>query len=348
VQDLQGTPVGDETDYSTDGGNIIVSGEDRYEDFTRRTSITGRRSSVSAECTDIATLGTDEGAASRVRYVEKTEVERKEIMQALQENILFKDLNSALKERVVGAVYPMAFPAGTTVIKQGDEGDNLYILREGQAMVFMQADGDSAPKHLITYDKLATFGELALMYGNVRAATVKAKTDLKTWALDRVTFRHVVYTNMTARRTTHQGFLTKVPILNLLSEQQQSLVADILQTVKFEPGANIITQGDYGSHFYILEEGECEVFFNLDNGDLLSVRKYTNAGEYFGELAFLTSSPRAATVRANTAVTCLAMDKSSFKRLLGPCESYLRNNMEGYRQVIGQYLHGPVKIHSTV
>jgi cAMP-dependent protein kinase regulator len=333
VKQLHGFPGYEDPDYSTDGGNVAVAGEDMYEDFTRRTSITGRRSSVSAECTDMATLGQ---TIVQPRVIEKSAEEASEIMLALQQNILFKDLDYNLKEQIVGAMFPMDFTAGTTIIKQGDEGDNLYLLREGEAMVFMQT-GDEVPAHLITYGKLATFGELALMYGNVRAATVKAKCDVKTWALDRVTFRHVVYTNMTARREAHQAFLTNVPVLNLLSEQQQSLVADILQTVKFQAGESIITQGDHGDHFYILEEGECAVFFDLEDGTQLPVRTYDTVGDYFGELAFLTSSPRAATVVANTSVTCLAMDKSSFKRLLGPCETYLRDNMVAYKQMFGPY-----------
>lgn len=37
-----------------------------------------------------------------------------------------------------------------------------------------------------------SFGELALIYGTPRAATVKAKTDLKLWGIDRDSYRRIL------------------------------------------------------------------------------------------------------------------------------------------------------------
>jgi len=327
----------EDADYTTDGGNT-TQGEDMYEDFSRRASITGRRTSVSAECNVQA--GSGSSPAEPVKEIPKTEEEREEIMSAIAENILFKDLDDALKDQVVLAVYPQEFTAGSTIIKQGDEGENCFIMREGEAMVFCSDGTSDTPKHLITYGPKATFGELALMYGNKRAATVKAKLDVRVWALNRVTFRSVVYKNMTQRRATHESFLTKVPILSMLTEQQRALVADVLVTKKYSQADNIITQGELGEHFYIIEEGHAEVIYN-NNGKEVTVRSY-GPGDYFGELAFLTNTPRAATVVCTTGVTCVAMDKSSFKRLLGPCEEHLRNNMEGYRKAIDKYIGSAV------
>ena len=47
-----------------------------------------------------------------------------------------------------------------------------------------------------------SFGELALIYGTPRAATVKAKTDLKLWGIDRDSYRRILM----VRTSTH--FLT--------------------------------------------------------------------------------------------------------------------------------------------
>lgn len=51
-----------------------------------------------------------------------------------------------------------------------------------------------------------SFGELALIYGTPRAATVKAKTDLKLWGIDRDSYRRILMVSGTlARRRLCQG-----------------------------------------------------------------------------------------------------------------------------------------------
>ena len=109
------------------------------------------QSSVSAECNLGEALAT--AVEGERRVIPKTPEERTEILEALGENILFKSLDDDLKATVVDAVFPVSSPAGAAIISQGDEGDNCYIIREGEAMVFMQMpDGES--KHLVTYGML--------------------------------------------------------------------------------------------------------------------------------------------------------------------------------------------------
>jgi cAMP-dependent protein kinase regulator len=52
--------------------------------------------------------------------------------------------------------------------------------------------GEAQPKHLKNYEPGDAFGELALLYNAPRAATIKAKTDVQLWVLDRNTFTHIV------------------------------------------------------------------------------------------------------------------------------------------------------------
>lgn len=50
-----------------------------------------------------------------------------------------------------------------------------------------------------------SFGELALIYGTPRAATVKAKTDLKLWGIDRDSYRRILMVSGTLARRLCQG-----------------------------------------------------------------------------------------------------------------------------------------------
>lgn len=61
-----------------------------------------------------------------------------------------------------------------------------------------------------------SFGELALIYGTPRAATVKAKTTVKLWAIDRDTYRRILMGSIIRKRKLYEEFLAKVSILGMI------------------------------------------------------------------------------------------------------------------------------------
>ena len=125
----------------------------------------------------------------------------------------------------------------------------------------------------------------------------------------------------------YESFLEEVPLLSTLTLYERSKIADALDTQKFEPGATIISEGDPGEAFYILEDGEAEVF-KSDVGDGKEAVKRYQKGDYFGELALLDDKPRAASVVAagEGIVKVAYLGKQGFQRLLGPVEGIMRRN----------------------
>lgn len=137
------------------------------------------------------------------------------------------------------------------------------------------------------------------------------------WQLDRMTFRKILMTNASERRKMYEGFLEEVPVLSSLKQYERSKIADALETKKIPAGQNIITEGEPGEYFYMLEQGTAQAYKHGVEGP---VKEYKRGG-YFGELALLNDKPRAASVVAQTDCKVARLGRDGFKRLLGPLES---------------------------
>jgi putative ABC transport system ATP-binding protein len=86
--------------------------------------------------------------------------------------------------------------------------------------------------------------------------------------------------------------------------------------VTLEPGQVLFHQGERGSHVYVVESGEVELYRLRADGteERLHLAK---RGDYFGELAPLLGFPRAATARARKGATLKAFDVAEFRALVG-------------------------------
>jgi CRP-like cAMP-binding protein len=109
-----------------------------------------------------------------------------------------------------------------------------------------------------------------------------------------------------AGRSRVVGFLHAVPLFH---SSDMATIEDIAAHVKrlaVDAGTAIITQGDVGDRFYVIDQGEAEVL--IDGYEIGRL----GAGRAFGELALLRNRTRTATVRAVTAMDLYALDRDDF------------------------------------
>ncbi|KAL4906133.1 camp-dependent protein kinase regulatory subunit [Aspergillus multicolor] len=285
----------------------------------------GRRTSVSAESLNPTSAGSDSWTPPNHP---KSEEQLARLKTAVSNNFLFSHLDDEQSRTVLDALVEKPIPAkDIKVISQGDAGDFFYIVEQGHFDVYINPSGsvqpgpDGAGNKISTIGPGGSFGELALMYNAPRAATI-VSTDSKStlWALDRVTFRRILMDSAFQRRRMYEAFLEEVPLLSSLKPYERAKIADALDTIKFPAGESIITEGDPGDAFYLLESGEAEAFMEGVDEPV----KFYQRGDYFGELALLDDKPRAASVRAKTEVKVAKLGRDGFKRLLGPVENIMR------------------------
>lgn len=102
---------------------------------------------------------------------------------------LFADLDGRELEDIAGSMHERRVAAGDVVLQQGAAGAGFFIVDQGMAEVTV--DGDSVG----TIGPGDYFGEIALLTGSDRTATVTAQTDMVCYGLTTWDFKPLVESN---------------------------------------------------------------------------------------------------------------------------------------------------------
>jgi len=249
---------------------------------------------------------------------EKTRSEKERLRQILSENVLIKGQSDAEIGIILDAFQGLEFASGTRIITEGDEGDMFYVLESGACDITVRG------RLAMQVTPGGSFGELALLYGSPRAATVTATTDVRVWALDRSTFKQILVGTTVRRNAAYEAFLDQVPVLQSLGRYEKLKLTDALRTQAVRAGEAVIREGTFGNDFYIIESGEVCCTQTQPNGEQIEVCRRLVAADFFGEQALLYTEKRAATVVAVCPTSLLVLDRETFLRLLGPLSDIIQ------------------------
>ena len=112
------------------------------------------------------------------------------------------------------------------------------------------------------------------------------------------------------RSATKVDLIRTVPLFAGLSKSELAKVASIADEIDLPAEKVLIREGERGREFYVLLEGEADV---TRKGDNVATRE---SGEFFGEIALVSSLPRTATVTTRTPVRALVIRDVEFRGLL--------------------------------
>ncbi|XP_023236432.1 cAMP-dependent protein kinase regulatory subunit-like [Centruroides sculpturatus] len=282
-----------------------------------------RRGAVSAE-----TYNEEDAATYVKKIVPKDYKTMAALSKAIERNVLFSHLDDNERSDIFDAMFPVFHNVGEIIIHQGDQGDNFYVIDQGEVEFYVNG------QLVTTAREGGSFGELALIYGTPRAATVKAITDVKLWAIDRDTYRRILMGSTIRKRKMYEEFLSRVSILGSLDKWERLIIADALEQAYFHDGEVIVEQGCPGNDFFIIEEGIAAVLQRRTEEEPQVEVGRLGPSDYFGEIALLLDRPRAATVMAKGPLKCIKLDRARFERVLGPCADILKRNMAHYNSLI--------------
>ena len=115
---------------------------------------------------------------------------------------------------------------------------------------------------------------------------------------------------MLLRADTRVDLIRGLPLFELCSKRDLRRIAALADEREIAAGTELIREGEPGSEFYVVVDGEVDV---RRRGRRVA---RLGAGSYVGEIALLSRSPRTATVVAATPLRVLTISGRDFVALL--------------------------------
>lgn len=127
-------------------------------------------------------------------------------------------------------------------------------------------------------------------------------------------FEKVVHHKTEEQKQRLKNATKGILLFRSLDEDQMRDVIDAMFERKVDVGDKVITLGEDGDNFYVIEKGVYDIIVKVD-GVEKNVGQYDNNGS-FGELALMYNTPRAATIQAKTPGILWAMTREVFRSIV--------------------------------
>jgi ABC-type bacteriocin/lantibiotic exporter with double-glycine peptidase domain/CRP-like cAMP-binding protein len=126
----------------------------------------------------------------RVAELVESQARLDELRDFLRQYTAFADLPGDGLRLLLEGLVARSVTAGETVITQGDPAGPMYVIRQGRLSAFIDRDGAREQRAFLRRGDF--FGEVSLLRGTDRTASVEALTDCQLWALDPALFDRLV------------------------------------------------------------------------------------------------------------------------------------------------------------
>ncbi|THD37682.1 MAG: cyclic nucleotide-binding domain-containing protein [Sphingomonas sp.] len=203
------------------------------------------------------------------------------------------------------------YRAGDIVFEKNAIGSSLFGVAEGHVEV-LTADGGAIP-----IECGSIVGEVGLISGRRRGATVRAGADAILVEIPRTAALKLMATVPAAKRTIDR-ISTQRQLLQMfgsgLTPADLDEVLASAEVVRARAGQKIVEEGGTDRDIYVVRVGSMIVEKEIGGKPIFL--NYLPAGSYFGEMALIDGRPRVATVRAAIRSELVKLDGDAFARLL--------------------------------
>jgi small-conductance mechanosensitive channel/CRP-like cAMP-binding protein len=132
---------------------------------------------------------------SAARTQTKADRERHRRLDLLGRVGILAPLDDAARLAVADGLHHTVYGVGEVIMHEGEPGDSLYVIRSGNVAVKLGVDG--LEKEVATLGEGEFFGEMSLLTGEPRRASVVARSDAECYVIDRALFQQILHNNAT-------------------------------------------------------------------------------------------------------------------------------------------------------
>lgn len=201
--------------------------------------------------------------------------------------------------------------AGQTVFEKGEPGSSLFGIARGSVEVALPSGA------AIPIPEGQIFGEVGLISGRRRGATIRAREDAILVEVSRTAALKAQAAVPGVRRAITRIAIER-QLLQMfgsgLSPADLDEVLEDAEVMAVRAGQAVVTEGDEGRDIFVIRSGSMVVEKLL--GDKPVFLNYLPAGSFFGEMSLIDGGRRTATVRAAIKSDVIRLNGDAFARLL--------------------------------
>jgi len=206
--------------------------------------------------------------------------------------------------------------AGEVIFKELDYTNTFYSIVAGSVDVELKGNDTGSKPSILNLKAGQYFGEMGLISGRRRTATVRAGADCVLLETPRRTMLKLISSVEDVRKQTDEKFVRNA-IFNYLGpmlgpDSVDALMAGGVELRRFNTNDVITRDGDQADGLYLIRRGSVTVSKVIDGKD--KILSYVSAGNYVGEMALLNDAPRSATITATVLTEVLVLGAGGVKK----------------------------------
>ena len=237
-----------------------------------------------------------------------------DVLDKIQRSVpLLRLLNSLqLRELILESNILLPGP-GDIIFERNDYSTSFFFVIEGE--LEMLIDEDDIPDD--TFKSGEFFGEMGLLSGRRRIATVRATTQCALIETPRRVMLKLINSVQAMRRSLDEVAIKRIVhacIGLTLSEDDLNDLASHAVIKQYAAGEELFHEGDEADGLYLIRRGSVTVSRMMTGREV--VLFYVAAGNYVGEMSLISGEPRYATVRAAIATEAILIDVARMQGII--------------------------------
>ena len=201
---------------------------------------------------------------------ERTEKMCLELMSFTKDFKLFENISMSIEHQNICSTMTLKhYKPNDIIVRQGDPGDSFFYILTGTVNIKLNITIDTGIKgenRMVTVEKSIgvlkagqTFGELALLYGTPRSATIVSVTNSAFIKIDKEPFDKYVKNIFENQLQDQIEFLKICPIFHKINKDLLIRLAVRTERKKFSTGQGILSPGGKCEGLFIIRRGTVKV-----------------------------------------------------------------------------------------